>query len=441
MSLIVQNPLEVYTVNNQALIYSVTETGSITGGYRFVIWVYEYDNTTANEIAKVYLTPNPNSISYLDLSTIVKDRLAVDVSPPPPGDGDVIHKEASVTYSTTGTRKYRVEFGYYTTAGGEIASSVSKYIYLLDGAFQVSAGPTPSFEDYYATSITTSWKKVWLTDRFPNAKGGSQFIVDTAIDWKMSDDDEGVVAWIHDSLVIGGLDNKVRIDLYNASGLVGSESIFITTLGGTDLTDPNTNRKVHYLGVGPKNIVSWASYNPVANPDWTFYSIKLTAGRDQCSKFLVVTRDCEILRGQRVQLAYTNRLGGWDYLTFDGFNSKSETKSDKPYLKQIGDWGGSNLASDFTSFARERVSAQVQSTKNYSLITNRFTDIDYYCLQGALRSNNVMIKFVGGSEYVEDNDKWLPVNIKDTSYQIRDFGNTKIYDVKVKVELAQQIRC
>ena len=32
----------------------------------------------------------------------------------------------------------------------------------------------------------------------------------------------------------------------------------------------------------------------------------------------------------------------------------------------------------FTSFARERVSAQIQSTKNYSLMTNRFTDEDYY---------------------------------------------------------------
>ena len=52
-----------------------------------------------------------------------------------------------------------------------------------------------------------------------------------------------------------------------------------------------------------------------------------------------------------------------------------------------------------------------------------------------------MIKFVGGSSFVEDNDKWLPVNIKDSSYQIRDFQNAKVYDATVKVELAQQIRC
>tara|TARA_R110002050_G_scaffold99289_1_gene205926 strand:- start:570 stop:1892 length:1323 start_codon:yes stop_codon:yes gene_type:complete len=440
MSLVVSNPAQTYTVNNQALIYSVYESGSTTGGYRTVIWVYEYDNATVNEIAKVYITPNPSQISYLDLATIVKDRLAVDEAQTSAGT-DVIHNETGIAVSTTGTRKYRLDFSYYTTAGGEIAPTISKFIYLVDGAFQVSAGPTPSFADYYATSTTTPYNKVFLTDRFPNAKGGSTFIVDTAIDWKMSDDDEGVVAWIHDSLIIVGVDTKVRIDLYNASGLVGSESLDITALGGNDLADSNTNEKIHYLGVGPKNIVSWASYNPVVNPDWTFYSIKLTAGRNQCSKFLVVTRDCEILRGQRVQLAYTNRLGGWDYLTFDGFNSKSETKTDKPYLKQIGNWGGATLASDYTSFARERVSAQVQSTKNYSLITNRFTDVDFYCLQGALRSNNVMIKFVGGSEFVEDNDKWLPVNIKDSSYEIRDFGNAKIYDVKVKVELAQQIRC
>lgn len=438
MSLIISNPAELYTVNNQALIYSVFETGTVTGGYRTVIWVYEYDDTTANEIAKVYITPNTLKYSYLDLSTIVKDRLEVDVTQTSAGTS-VIHEETGIAVSTTGTRKYRIDFSYYTTAGGEVASSDSKYIYLVDGAFQVSAGYTPSFGDYYPTLTSTPYNKVFLTDRFPNKTVAT--VANTGISWKMSNEDEGVIAWLHDGLVIGGLDTKVRIDLYNASGLLGSQSLDITSLGGNALTDTNTNQKIHYLGVGPKNIVSWATYNPVTNTDWTYYTIKLLQNRTTCSKYLVVTRECEIKRGQRVQLAYTNRLGGWDYLTFDGFNSKSETKSDKPYLKQIGDWGSGTLAGGFTSFARERVSAQIQSTKNYSLMTNRFTDEDYYCLQGALRSKNVMIKFVGGSEYVEDNDKWLPVNIKDSSYQIRDFGNAKIYDVKVQVELAQEIRC
>ena len=145
------------------------------------------------------------------------------------------------------------------------------------------------------------------------------------------------------------------------------------------------------------------------------------------------------MRGQRVQLAYTNRVGGWDYLAFDGFNTKVETKSDKPYLKQLGDWNSDTLT--MPSYSREIASAQVETTKEFTLKTNRFTEVDYYCLQGALRSNNVMIKFVGGSSFVEDNDKWLPVNIKDSSYQIRDFQNAKVYDATVKVELAQQIRC
>lgn len=439
MSLIISNPAELYTVNNQALIYSVYETGSITGGYRTVIWVYEYDDATANEIAKVYITPNTEKRSYLDLSTIVKDRLDVDVSQVPSSQ-ESIHEETGISVSTTGTRKYRVDFSYYTTAGGEVASSDSKYIYLVDGAFQVSAGYTPSFEDYYPDTTVASWKKSFLTERFPDLKVKTDF--NAGIVWKMSDDDQAVVAWIHDDLIIGGLDDKVRCDLYDSAGvLLGSTTTLITTLGGNTLADTNHNQKVHYLGIGPKNILSWSTYNPLTNPDWGYYMIRLIDNKLQCSKYIKVVRDCDILRGQRVQLAYTNRLGGWDYLAFDGFNSKSETKSDKPYLKQIGDWGGPTLTTDFTPFARERVSAQIQSTKNYSLITNRFTDQDFYCLQGALRSKNVMIKFVGGSRYVEDNDKWLPVNIKDSSYQIRDFGNAKIYDVKVQVELAQQIRC
>ena len=431
------NPAELFTVCNQVLVYSCYETGSMGAGFRFVVWVSEYDDTTLKEIAKLYISANTELKGHFDLSEIVKDRLKVDDNQ---GYlGAVIHKEQRICVSQNNSRKYKIDIGSYTTAGGEGSVQASKYIYLIDGAFQVTSGLEPSFADFYPTSIVTgSWKKAFLTDRWSDLKVKTN--LNAGMTWNMGDDDEAVIAWIHDSNIIGGIDDKLSCDFYDSAGvLIGSSNFLIDAIGGNALTDTNYNEKVHYAGVGPKNIVTWATFNPVTNPDWGYYMIRLKDNKDQCSKYLKVVRDCTILRGQRVQLAYTNRLGGWDYLVFDGFNTKSETKTDKPYIKHLGDWSDSTY--HFIESSRELASAQILTTKSYSLKTNRFTSQDFYLLQGALRSDNVMIRFVGGSEFVEDNDKWLPVNIKDSSYEIRDFGNAKIYDVKVKVELAQIIRC
>lgn len=431
------NPAETFTVSNQRLVYTCSESGTLGAGYRFVVTVFEYDNTTATEIAKLYLTPNSNNKAHIDINKIVKERVKVDTLED--SGAGVIHSEQQVTTSTNASRKFRVDGAAYTTSGGEDDADVSKYIYLIDGAFQILDGLNPSFADYYPTTNTNPRKKTWLTDRWDDNKN-----IDNSdtIEYYMQDSDEAVVAWIHDSNIITGLDTKLTSSLYNASGLVGTSTFDITAIGGDALTVTNYNKKVHYVGIGPSNF-QWATETPTTDTDWTYYTIRLDVGRSQCSKYIKVIKDCNTERGQRVQLAYTNRLGGWDYLAFEGITEKTENKTDKPYLKQIGDWDSTTYTSN--TFDREMQSAQVEVTKSYTLKTNRFTVEDFYCLQGALRSDNVMIKFnyqkKYNSDYTEDGKGWMPVNIKDSSYRIRDISNAKVYDVSCKVELAQQIKC
>ena len=65
------NPAELFTVCNQTLVYSIHETGALGAGYRFVVWVSEYDDATVTEIAKLYITPNVSDYAHFDLSKIV----------------------------------------------------------------------------------------------------------------------------------------------------------------------------------------------------------------------------------------------------------------------------------------------------------------------------------------------------------------------------------
>jgi hypothetical protein len=434
------NPAETYMPANQVLMYTISDSGgAVSASHRFVVWVYEYDNTTAVEIAKLYLTANSNNKAFFDLSQIVKERLEVDANINT-GASSIFDMAADVDYSTNATRRFRVRVGTYNGTT-ETTAEASKYIYLVDGTQQISEGLHPSFAAYYPTA---SSKKSWLTERWNDKKVVSN---NDAIDYYFADDDEGVVAWIHDDTVISGTDARIYYQLYGPAGTLGSEDYHvISSSGGEALNSTNYNRKVHYTGLAPFSLRFTATNLPrhANNAAWTTYIMWLASadGSARLSSYLRVHKDCGVYKNERVQIAYSNRLGGWDYLNFDGNADKQESVESKPYYKQLGDWDASTFT--FATTARNKKPYQVTAKQTYTLKSAAFKKEEYYQLEGLLRSNNVFMRYGNSSSdtsYLIDRDKWLPVTVNTKSLQIRDKVQSKISEVTLKVELAQDIRC
>tara|TARA_R100000329_G_scaffold146037_1_gene132189 strand:- start:1145 stop:2461 length:1317 start_codon:yes stop_codon:yes gene_type:complete len=430
-------PAETYVPANQVLMYTISDDGgAVSASHRFIVVVFE----NATQIAKLYLTANTNNKAHFDLSQIVKHRLKVDNNI---SDGtlSIFDMAAKIDHSTVGTRRFRVRIGTFDGTS-ETLNEASKYIYLVDGTQQISEGLHPSFAKYYPTG--TSFKG-WLTERWDDKEVSGQGI-NSAVDYYFADNDEGVVAWIHDDTVISGDDERVYYQLYNDAGTLGTLDFHrISSDGGNTLADTNYDQKLHFTGLAPASLRFTSTNLPshANNSSWTYYLLWLAdTSANRKSKYIRVYKDCGVYKNERVQIAYANRLGGWDYLNFDGNADKLETVENKPFYKQLGDYDAATFS--FATTARNKEPYQITAKQSYTLKSNSFKKEEFYQLEGLLRSSNVFMRY-GDSDsdtsFLIDRDKWLPVIVDTKSLTIRDKAQSRIFDVSVKVTLAQDIRC
>lgn len=424
------HPSQTYMPANQPLIYTISDTGgAVSASHRFVVQVVK---GASNEIAKVYLTANTSNVAHFDLSSIVKDFLITDHLQSD-GSGTLWDMTSIVDHSLTGTDKFTIKIGTFN-GSTETLNQASKVIYLVNGSQQIREGLHPDFSDYYATGVT---KKVWLTERTPDSNDKIQF--------DFADEDEGVIAWIHDSTIITGIDAKLSYLLLDSSNSVlQSSALSISGNGGNSLANTDYNQKVHFTGLAPASLQFPSSKLPANNPTWAKYVLLLTnaAGNVSASNAIEVNKKCGIIKNQRVQIAYANRLGGWDYLTFDGNTSKKVTAQNKPYYKALGNYDAATYTFDPSD--RTSVPYQITSENKYTLRAQNFGVEENFMLEGLMMSDNVYMRYGDSTSIVggmTDRDKWLPVLVDTTSLVIRDKVESRIFDVSLDVTLAQETRC
>lgn len=401
---------------NQSLIFSISDTG--TAPDRFIVWVLE----DSIEIAKLYLTPNTQNKSFFNLAEVVRDRVKVDDKIRDESATLLSYSALPFTTGRNGLKKYVVNVGSYN-AGAESAIEDTDTVYLLDGVEQISAGLHPSFADYYPTALT---QKTWLTDRKVSSIG--------QINIEVSDEDEGCISFLNDSTIISGAALNVYYILFNDSSIIASESLAINSTNGAQLPSAtDINQKLTYMMAYPKNIETWltAGNRPSANPDWTYYTITLTAaklaGKSRSYRF---NRKCTQEKHKNTQLAWTNSVGGWDSVLFTGRTEHTDTVSSKPFQKEIGDWDASTYT--FLPQARESQAYQVTGKTMFKLTSIDFSFADIELIKYAIRSDNLMMRAGSGD--------WIPVTIDTKSYNVKE-RFSGVFSVSLSVTLAQPLRC
>ena len=233
MSAVIDTAPSLIVPANQSLIFTIGYATSVPD--RYVVWVEE----DSVEIAKLYLTPNTNDKAFFNLAEIVRDRVKVDDKIRDESATLLSYSAAPFTTGRNGLKKYEVKVGTYT-GGTESSYQDTSIVYLLDGVEQISAGLHPSFSDYYPTAST---KKTWLTDRIP---------VSDTINIYASDNDEGTIAFLNDSLIISGTGTQIEYIIYNGTtALQTAYLVSISSNGGQALTATDYNQKLTYLGAFP----------------------------------------------------------------------------------------------------------------------------------------------------------------------------------------------
>lgn len=399
---------------NQSLIFGISDTGTTPD--RFVVWVLE----DSVEIAKLYLTPNTNDVSFFNLAEVVRDRVKVDDKIRDESETLLSYSTLPFTTGRNGLKKYVVNVGTYT-GGVESFTQDTGTVYLLNGVEQVSAGLHPSFADYYPTSAL---KKVWLTDRIPESD---------VITLEATEEEEGCIAFLNDSTIISGVAGQIKVEVKKDSGVVMA-TIFDTLNAANGAQLPNAtdiNQKLTYLMAYPKNLETWGAGVLSANPKWSYYEIQLLTGSSaKVSNVLRVNKKCTQEKHTNTQLAWTNSVGGWDSVLFTGRTEHTDMITSKPFQKQLGNWDASTYT--FLPQARESQDYQVTGKSSFKLISVDFSFADIQLIKYALRSDNLMMRAGSGN--------WQPVVIDTKSYIVKE-AFSGVYSVSLTVTLAQSLKC
>ena len=399
---------------NQSLIFGISDTGTTPD--RFVVWVLE----DSVEIAKLYLTPNTNDVSFFNLAEVVRDRVKVDDKIRDESETLLSYSTLPFTTGRNGLKKYVVNVGTYT-GGVESLTEDTDTVYLLNGVEQVSAGLHPSFADYYPTSAL---KKVWLTDRIPESD---------VITLEATEEEEGCIAFLNDSTIISGVAGQIKVEVKKDSGVVMA-TIFDTLNAANGAQLPNAtdiNQKLTYLMAYPKNLETWGAGVLSANPKWSYYEIQLLTGSSaKVSNVLRVNKKCTQEKHTNTQIAWSNSVGGWDSVLFTGRTEHTDMITSKPFQKQIGNWDASTYT--FLPQARESQDYQVTGKSSFKLISVDFSFADIQLIKYALRSDNLMMRAGSGN--------WQPVVIDTKSYIVKE-AFSGVYSVSLTVTLAQSLKC
>ena len=413
-------PDETWLPAGQPLVYTMaSQTSPLPAAFRFIIQVEE----NGVEIAKLYLTPNPEEYAHFDLSEVVRGRVEVDSKKF--GLSSTIHSlnNKFFTKAEKGVKLYTVRVGEWN---GSTESLNEDYlnIWLIDGYFQVRDGYLPSFSAYYGTGTT---RKFWLTDRIPE---------DNVIKLYADIDDDGVVAFINTDDT-GSLVNTIRIYIYNNAGIIQGTftDYVIDANNGTYQANSNFTQATYvpgsltYAYCYPSSITALKTALEAVSGGWGFYEVRPTAtGVEKANRLRIYNR-CTGYKNEVVRIAWANTVGGWDYLKFNGKKQKTLTREEKTYRKILGTYNTDEY--NFASNDREIKPYQLEAKEQYQL--NGLLTIEELTLfQYCMRSKNVMAK-IGGT--------WLPVTIQTNSMQIEEETVSKVFVTSFNVELAQIIRC
>ena len=414
-------PDETWVPAGQPLVYTVgSQTSPLPAAFRFIIQVEE----NGVEIAKLYLTPNPDEYAHFNLAEVVRGRVEVDSKKF--GLASTIHSLNNKFYTKAekGVKFYTVKAGEWD-GSSESLDEDSLNIWLIDGHFQVRDGYLPSFSAYYGTGST---RKFWLTDRVP----------ENNIHTLYADiDDDGVVAFINTDDT-GSTVVNMRVYIYNTSGVQQGSAIdySIDSTNGTYQANSNFTLSTYvpgsltYAYCYPSSITALKTALEAVTGGWGYYEVRPTDSlfAEKGNKLRIYNK-CTEYKNDVVRLAWANTVGGWDYLKFNGKKQKTLTREEKTYRKLLGTYNTDEYT--FASNDREIKPYQLEAKEQYQL-NGILTIEELTLLQYCMRSKNVMAK-IGGT--------WLPVTIQTNSLQVEEETISKVFVTSFNVELAQIIRC
>lgn len=424
MAITIDDQPNIWSARGQKLMIVATSDETANDGFQYGVTVTNY---TTSQVYNFYISPAIDDKLYFDLQSLIQLRNRE-------AQGDQLHNLDTGTLADTASwnnvvfsvAEYWIVNGVLTlNAGSAVNSAEAIYV---NAYYQPTDGykPDPNtgaanvkFALDSATSLVMSDRQV--TTKYPPIFS-TWGIAAGKIAIPVREEDYGLLYvpgngdWLFNDA------HKATVTLVTSTGFGVASDIL--------LNDYN----VEGLPVFPANLNDRTGLfiaRPSSNPNWRYYRVRmLNAVGGQVSLDYIFWNEC--VYGQcecnwpNVRLAWVGARGGYEYFNF---KKKSEYTTDvdrKVYKRPLFN------SSPTIFYANDRGLNQRTNLaqRTLTVTSDYISQQDFQYLRGLIVSNQVHL--------LNDDGTYVAANIEDTSYVEKTTYDGKLYNVTLKVKIANE---
>jgi len=423
MAITIQDQPYPWSPRGQKLMIVASSDNTGQDGFQYQVVVY---NTVTDKTYTFFLSPAVDGRLYFDMQSLIQLR----------------NRELEFMHATI----ISDAFDDNSNALNEVSFNISEY-WIVGGVLTLNAGSTEYGEPF---AVVNGYYQI--SDGYkPNADTGADMVkysLNTATSLMMSDrtietyqpinrpagwnrenifipvreEDYGMVFipgnsnWLNTNDVL-----QYRVILYNADNdsQIGSyRSVQGYNIEGLGIYPANINDDDGY-DIQPKNFPGWLYY---------YVQIKRAGGASSHRYFFV--NDCSYNRCEcifeNVRLGWVNSRSGFDYFNFKKRSEFTNEIDRKVYRRTLFN----SSPTIFNKFDRGLYQRQNLTQRVLSVTSDFIQQGEFELLRSLLVSNQV--------HWVHDDGTFTPVNIDDTSFTEKNTRDGKLYNVTLKVRMANE---
>jgi len=423
MAITIQDQPYPWSPRGQKLMIVASSDNTVEDGFQYQVVVY---NTVTDKTYTFFLSPAVDGRLYFDMQSLIQLRNR---------ELEFMHATIiSDSFDDNSNALNEVSFNIseYWIVGGVLTLNEGSTEYgdpfaVVNGYYQVSNGYKPDADagaDMVKYSLNTSTSRT-MSDRTIETYQP----INRPIGWNrenifipVREEDYGMLFipgnsnWLDTNDVL-----QYRVILYDANNeaQIGSyRSVQGYNIEGLGIYPANINADDGY-DIQPKNFPGWMHY---------YVQIKRAGGASSHRYFFVndcVYNRCDCIF-ENIRIGWVNSRSGWDYFNF---NKRSEFTNEidrKVYRRTLFN----SSPTIFNKFDRGLYQRQNLAQRVLSVTSDFIQQGEFELLRGLLVSNQV--------HWIHDDGTFTPVNIDDTSFIEKNTRDGKLYNVTLKVRMANE---
>ena len=416
MAITIEDQPYKWAVRGQKLMIIAISDETSNSGFRYGVEV-----TVAGKLYSFYVSAAPDDRLYFDMRNVLNanSHYATD---------DTVDDNSPLSMSFTLSENWIVDGVLTVNLGsavvGEAMIAINGYFLVIDG-YKPNVLTGSQKVQRSLVSFTTS---IPLTDRFPGMhfnKYATAWGFGTTQIWvPVFESDYGYLSIPGNDLYLtNNVVDTYRISLYPA---IGAPVVETLPLNAYDL---------ELIPVYPANLNDYTTLTvkPSLFPNWKCYTVAVFNGASQKSKTVIFYNagvygqyDCNYYN---IRLAFVNSKGGWDYFNFIKKSEKTDEIERKKFRRVLfnGTTGVFNATDRGLQERRNLVQQVITITSDF------ISEGEFEFLRSLLVSNQVEWLTQDAGKNIA-----IPVNLDDTSYVEKNTRDGKLYNVTLKMRIANE---